>query len=133
MDVIDFSAGRHIPAAPDCNNICRLAMDVVLSQLSKAPKPEGVDLPYMNTESRTPITPKRKKMEGYCPNSGMAPMTVKMTDRALAKFLRMLSAYFTTMPTINPPKIWRATTVHASVSNPYTCRLCFAGDCTKCI
>lgn len=79
----------------------------------------GADLPYMKTDKETRLTPTMNHPEGYCPNNGMAPNTVKMTLSALAKFLRMLSAYFTTMPTMSPPNTCKATTPHAKESKPW--------------
>ena len=62
----------------------------------------------MYTESVTAAAPTMNQGEGYCPNSGAAPITVRITDSAFAKFFRMLSAYLTTMPTIKPPNTCRA-------------------------
>ena len=62
---------------------------------------------YMKSDRLTSREPARNQMEGYWPKSGMAPTTVKMTDRALAKFFMMLSEYLTTMPTMRPPKTCR--------------------------
>ena len=60
---------------------------------------------YIETESNVAATPTRNQGEGQSPKSGAAPRTVSATDRALAKFFWMLSAYLTTMPTTRPPCI----------------------------
>ena len=57
----------------------------------------------MKTDSETRLTPTMNQGDGYWPKRGTAPRTVRMTDSALAKFFRMLSAYLTTIPTISPP------------------------------
>mmetsp|Transcript_9409 Transcript_9409/g.23974 ORF Transcript_9409/g.23974 Transcript_9409/m.23974 type:complete len:229 (-) Transcript_9409:562-1248(-) len=90
---------------------------------SRAPQQQpvapGAELPYMKMDVKVKSSPRRDQGEGYCPKMGMAARTVQMTESALAKFFRMLSAYLTTMPTTMPPKACSAMANQVYTLNPW--------------